>query len=92
MTTLACNDLAIGYGSDTPLAAGITLTASAGEFVCLLGRNGVGKSTLLRTIAGLHPAASGTVHLGTRAVEPCRRHNAPAKLRSCSPSDSMHQP
>jgi len=69
VTTLACNDLAIGYGSDTPLATGITLTASAGEFVCLLGRNGVGKSTLLRTIAGLHPAASGTVHLGTRAVD-----------------------
>lgn len=68
MTTLACNDLSIGYDYTAPLASGLSLTATAGEFVCVLGRNGVGKSTLLRTIAGLHPAISGSVQLDRRLV------------------------
>jgi iron complex transport system ATP-binding protein len=68
MTMLHCDGLSIGYRQDRPVATGITLTAEHGEFICLLGRNGVGKSTLLRTIAGLHPALAGTVHLDGHAI------------------------
>jgi urea transport system ATP-binding protein len=39
----------------------IDISISAGESVTLLGRNGVGKSTLLRTIVGLHPVSSGSI-------------------------------
>lgn len=39
----------------------ITLEVQAGEFACILGRNGVGKTTTLRTIMGLTPARSGHV-------------------------------
>jgi NitT/TauT family transport system ATP-binding protein len=42
---------------------GITLSVGAGEFVAIAGRSGTGKTTLLRTIAGLVPARSGTLHV-----------------------------
>ena len=38
------------------LWAGVDLTVRAGEFVCVLGPNGVGKSTLVKAILGIHPA------------------------------------
>ncbi|MGC1380139.1 MAG: ABC transporter ATP-binding protein [Candidatus Baltobacteraceae bacterium] len=46
-----------------PLLGGIGARIAEGEFVAVLGRNGVGKTTLLRAIAGLHPPASGTILL-----------------------------
>ena len=39
-----------------------------GEFIALLGSNGAGKSLLLRTLAGLRPASSGSVHLDGQAL------------------------
>ena len=47
---------------------GIDLEVDAGEAAALLGRNGVGKSTLLRSILGLHPLSGGHVFLGTDAA------------------------
>jgi iron(III) transport system ATP-binding protein len=44
----------------------ISLQAQPGEFICLLGPSGCGKTTLLRIIAGLEAASSGSVHLGGR--------------------------
>src|SRR5438105_10643602 len=49
----------------------VSATVDAGEFVAILGPNGVGKSTLLKAVLGLIPLASGTVRLppgGRRAV------------------------
>jgi urea transport system ATP-binding protein len=42
----------------------INLTVHEGEAVALLGRNGVGKTTLLRTITGVHPISSGRIRFG----------------------------
>jgi len=47
---------------------GISLTVAAGECVCLLGRNGVGKSTTMRAIMGLTPPASGRVRWHGRDI------------------------
>src|SRR5215813_12541067 len=48
--------------------AGVDATVAAGEFVAVLGPNGVGKSTLLKAILGLVPLAAGEVRLlGERA-------------------------
>ena len=52
--------LSASYGK-SPVLDSIDLSIAAGESVTLLGRNGVGKSTLLRTIVGLHPVTSGTI-------------------------------
>jgi urea transport system ATP-binding protein len=57
---LAVEALAAGYGGSQILWS-VDLTAPAGQVVCLMGRNGVGKTTLLKTIMGLLPARGGRV-------------------------------
>jgi branched-chain amino acid transport system ATP-binding protein len=52
-----------GYGR-VQILAGISLELGAGSLVSIVGRNGVGKTTLLQTIAGHLPAMSGTIRLG----------------------------
>lgn len=55
---LTAQDLTIGYRKRV-VAADLSLELRAGELVCLLGPNGVGKSTLLRTLAGMQPPLGG---------------------------------
>lgn len=45
-----------------PVLTGVSFTVKAGEALVLRGPNGIGKTTLLRTLAGLQPALSGTVY------------------------------
>lgn len=59
---LAIEGVCAGYGQSRVLEA-VKLSVAEGEAVTLLGRNGVGKTTLLRTIVGLHPAEQGIVQL-----------------------------
>ncbi len=64
--TIEIRDLSIGYPAknDTKLVAShITTTIYSGELTCLLGANGVGKSTLLRTLSAFQPALSGEIAL-----------------------------
>jgi urea transport system ATP-binding protein len=60
---LAVEGVGAAYGMSQVLSD-IALTVGPGEAVALLGRNGVGKTTLLRTIVGLHPASSGRIGFG----------------------------
>jgi branched-chain amino acid transport system ATP-binding protein len=57
---LAVHDLHAAYGLSRVLF-GVSLDVHKGECVCLLGRNGVGKTTTMRAVMGLTPPASGTV-------------------------------
>lgn len=57
---LEVNDIHTYYGESQALQ-GISLSLDAGETVCLLGRNGAGKSTTLRSIIGLTPPARGSI-------------------------------
>jgi branched-chain amino acid transport system ATP-binding protein len=57
---LAAQNLVTGYGVGAVIH-GISFDVEAGEVVCLLGRNGAGKSTTLRSIMGLTPPRSGRV-------------------------------
>ena len=58
--TLAVEDLAVYYGKRRAVE-GVSLTVGGGEIVALLGANGSGKSTTLRTISGLVRPARGRV-------------------------------
>jgi urea ABC transporter ATP-binding protein UrtE len=62
-----------GYGRTTVLQ-GLSLEVADGEVVAVLGRNGVGKSTLLRAIIGLLPVSSGSITLGTERIERLPAH------------------
>jgi len=57
---LEVRDLHAAYG-DSMVVQGVSLTVEAGQVAAVLGRNGVGKTTLIRAIAGLTPARAGTV-------------------------------
>ena len=61
---IEARNLSIGYGSGrhrTCIASGIDARIDDGRLCCLVGRNGTGKSTLLRTLAGLLPALDGSI-------------------------------
>ncbi len=79
---MSAQDLCIGYrhGDEiTEVAKDLSLELPAGEFVCLLGPNGVGKSTLIRTLAGMQAPLSGELCIGTTALQsiaPRRRARA----------------
>lgn len=58
---LHSENLSIGYSS--PIASDIDISVCSGKLVSLIGANGIGKSTLLRTITGLQNPISGTILL-----------------------------
>jgi branched-chain amino acid transport system ATP-binding protein len=59
---LEVEELRSGYGS-IPILHGVSLRVSAGEIVGVLGHNGMGKTTLLRTLIGELPATRGVIRL-----------------------------
>ncbi len=63
MALLEVSDIHAHYGSIEALK-GVSLTVEEGEVVTLIGSNGAGKSTTLRSIAGLTPASAGRITLG----------------------------
>ena len=60
---LSVADLRVAYGQ-TPALTGVSLAVQAGEIVSIIGRNGVGKTTLMKTIIGLLRAGGGAITLG----------------------------
>ncbi|AAT90111.1 ABC transporter, ATP-binding protein [Leifsonia xyli subsp. xyli str. CTCB07] len=66
-TVLRLRGASLGFGART-LWSGLDLDIHAGEFVAVLGPNGSGKTSLLKTILGQQRLDSGTVELGGRPV------------------------
>ncbi len=71
---LEASELRSGYATGDVLQ-GISIAVAPGEIVGVLGRNGVGKTTLLRTLIGLLPVRSGSIMLGGRDVTGERAHS-----------------
>ncbi len=64
---LEISGLVAGYGGESVLQ-GVDLTIGPGEIVAVVGRNGVGKSTLMRTLTGLLRPSAGTIRFAGRDI------------------------
>ena len=64
---LELRELSCGYRA-TPVLRGVSFTVEPGETLCLLGPNGVGKTTLLRTVLGLLKPLAGEVRVDGRSL------------------------
>ena len=60
---IICKNLSMGY-NNVPLHRNINLTISAGQYICVVGENGAGKSTFMKTILGLLPPIEGSITMG----------------------------
>jgi branched-chain amino acid transport system ATP-binding protein len=67
MPLLEVKDIHAHYGTIEALR-GVSLTVDEGEVVTLIGSNGAGKSTTLRSISGLTPASSGTINFAGEEI------------------------
>lgn len=69
MQNITIKDLSFAYpGTDKLILKDISIEVRAGEFVCLLGQSGCGKSTFLRLLAGLETPTTGTITVGDQPV------------------------
>ncbi|MGJ5643327.1 ABC transporter ATP-binding protein [Formosa sp. S-31] len=69
---LKAENLKVGYRSkrsETCIAEGINITLNRGELVSLVGANGIGKSTLLRTLTQTQDALEGAVYINSKALD-----------------------
>ncbi|MCP4997965.1 MAG: ABC transporter ATP-binding protein [Hyphomicrobiales bacterium] len=73
---LEVQDIHVAYGQVNVLY-GISLSVKSGEILCLLGRNGAGKTTIMKSIMGLLPLTSGTITLNGTAISTLPAHEIP---------------
>lgn len=75
---LEVQGLTAGYGPVTVLR-GVDFRAEAGQITCLMGRNGVGKSTFLKALMALVPASAGTITLDGVPLQGLPAHEVPKR-------------
>jgi iron complex transport system ATP-binding protein len=75
---LQTTDLSIGYSTKHVIAKNLNLKIEVGQFIGLIGANGTGKSTLIKTLAGLQPKISGQVLWQDK---PCSSHSAEERAK-----------
>ncbi|MBP6284988.1 MAG: ABC transporter ATP-binding protein [Paludibacteraceae bacterium] len=87
-TILSTKDLCIGY-KHRKLLDKLNVDLYKGEVICLIGKNGCGKSTLIRTLCGLQDALSGTITINGKAIQKLSYHEK-AQLISVVLTDKVH--
>jgi len=65
---IKADKLELGYDGKT-IAEGISFSVDAGDYLCVVGDNGTGKSTLLKALLGLHRPLDGEIELGIERNE-----------------------
>jgi urea transport system ATP-binding protein len=72
-SSLHLHGVVAGYGSVDAIND-IDMTLPEGEITCVMGRNGVGKTTLMKAIMGILPLRAGTIHVGEQDVSRLRSY------------------
>jgi len=70
---LDVSNLSLHYGQ-SQILYDVSLSAAAGEVTCLMGTNGVGKTSLLKALAGVHPRTSGEIALNGETLGKASSH------------------
>lgn len=65
---ISISHLSVGYSPSLPVISDINIEVKSGQLTCLIGENGVGKSTLLKTLAGFLPKMGGDLLLDNRDI------------------------
>ncbi|MAU22125.1 MAG: urea ABC transporter ATP-binding subunit UrtE [Martelella sp.] len=65
---LAIENLHVGYGQ-SEVIHGMNFALRPGEIVAIMGRNGMGKTTLMKSLMGVVPSSSGVIRIGEKPVE-----------------------
>ena len=66
---ISLSQLSVGYSSSHPVISDINLELKSGQLACLIGENGIGKSTLLKTLTGFLPKLKGNLLLDNHDIE-----------------------
>ncbi len=74
----SASHVSAGYTSGSNVVRGVSLELERGKVLCLLGRNGAGKTSLLKTIMGLMPFSSGEILLNGLELTAMKAHQIPA--------------
>jgi urea transport system ATP-binding protein len=83
------NNISLYYGAAQALR-GVSISAEPGKVTCVLGRNGVGKTSLLRAMVGQYPIASRLDHASMAPTSPASSPmsaRARHRLRAAGPRD-----
>lgn len=75
---LRIENLTLHYGQ-TPILKGISLSADVGQVTCVMGTNGVGKTSLLKAISGVHPRSGGEYRLDGEPIAGAPAYQLAAK-------------
>src|SRR5207237_2573941 len=73
VTMLDVNAINLYYGAAQALRS-VSLTAEPGKVTCVLGRNGVGKTSLLRALVGQYPISSGSITFDGADLNPLKSY------------------
>ena len=73
MSTLVAENITLSYGA-SQILHGVSVEARTGEVACVMGPNGVGKTSLLKAIVGVHPFSGGNIRLGDTDLGRLRGH------------------
>jgi len=85
---LVASELRVSYGQSEVLH-GLNFTVAPGEIVAVLGRNGMGKSTLMKSLIGLIPTKSGEIRLKDCDLTPLKSHRRVAEGIAYVPQGRM---
>lgn len=85
---LEVEGLDLHYGG-SQILHGVDLTADVGRVTCIMGTNGVGKTSLLKAIGGSHPRSAGVLRIGGEEIGQARAHELARKGVAVVPQGRM---
>ncbi len=85
---LAVSDLHVAYG-ESEVLHGLDFEVAPNEIVAIMGRNGMGKTTLMKSLIGLVPSAKGAIRIGESEITPLKSHQRVAEGVAYVPQGRM---